>query len=470
MKTGRTSRARWFLPPLAAFALVATSSCAPMESDPRTDKGDDAADGFFETEAFSPALEFDRSRALTVAESASLREVDIHGSVVVHAGERALAAHDAVNDESLWSVSLEHGEVGSRSAAVVQRGEDPVAVGVFGTVRPGSGTAQDTPMREVLAVDLRSGETLWHETTEIDERFSMSVIGTEGDSVILSGDGALALDVRDGSLLWSDQEATPRMVGGNGVVVATMEESDTDLYDVHRLYGLDAETGEQVWETWEEREHETRSGPAQDEYSNFLDTDPDPGEMVMEHGSLNGYSVNAVQPAGPGRFYVTASYSREAWDLDSQGGMVALFDTDTGVADFSINHDPLTSDISTPHGWGEATCSYDQEANLACWLQDYMVTTLVGIDPEAGEALWYEQFSSDSERRFAEPVSAWHGALYARVEGEPIILDLEDGADLVVDPGAAPDLTNGTIAVEIEAEHAESETERGTPRVFPVTG
>ncbi|MBE3001349.1 hypothetical protein IDM40_22030 [Nocardiopsis sp. HNM0947] len=44
--------------------------------------------------------------------------------------------------------------------------------------------------------------------------------------------------------------------------------------------------------------------------------------------------------------------------------------------------------------------------------------------------------------------------------------------DLVIDPGAAADLTNGTITVEVEKEfeHKEFETDAGVQRVFPVTG
>ncbi|WP_017578215.1 outer membrane protein assembly factor BamB family protein [Nocardiopsis kunsanensis] len=472
MKSGRSPYGRWILPSLVMSALVMASACTPVGSDSRTEDGDgsEEAEGLSEVDEFLPALEFDRTGAYQPAEGGSLPRVDIHGPVIVHASEHALTAHDVVNDERLWSVSPVHGEVGSRSVTIAEHGENIVAVGAFGTTKPGAGTTRDTPMREVLAIDLLSGETLWHETTEVEDEFYGRVVGSEGDSVILSSRGALALDIHDGSRLWSDAEVDPRMVGGNGVVVATSEVSDSDLYDIHRLHGLDAETGGRVWETWEEGEHETHSDAAQDEYSAFLDTDPDPGEMVMEHGSLNGYSVNVVQPAGPGRFYVTASNTAKSWDRDARGGTIALFDADTGVADYSINHDPLTSDIPTRDGWGGATCSYDQETSLACWLEDHVVTTLVNIDPEVGESLWYEQFSSDSERRFTEPVSAWHGVLYARVEGEPIILDLEDGSDLVLDPGAAPDLTNGTIAVEIEIEHEDMETDHGILRVFPVTG
>lgn len=472
MKSGGSPYGRWVLPSLVVSVLVVTSSCTPVGSDSRSDEegGSEVSEGISEAEEFLPALEFDRAGAYEPAEGGSLSRVDIHGPVAVHAGERELKALDAVNDEPLWSVSTEHGEADSRSVAILEHGEDIVAVGAFGTTRPGEGTTRDTPMREVLAVDLHSGETLWHEATETEDTFHGRVIGLEGDSVILSGRGVLALDVNDGSRLWSDNDVRPRMVGGNGVVVATSEVSDSDLYDIHRLHGLDAETGDRVWETWAEGAHETHSDAAQDEYSDFLDTDPDPGEMVMEHGSLNGYSVNAVQPAGPGRFYVTASYTAHSWDRDARGGTIALFDTETGVADYSINHDPLISEVPTRAGWGEATCSYDQETSLACWLEDPTATTLVSIDPEAGEARWFEQFSSDSERRFTEPVSAWRGVLYARVEGEPIVLDLEDGSDLALDPGAAPDLTNGTIAVEIEIEHEALETDHGILRVFPVTG
>lgn len=470
MKTGRMSRVRWFLPPLAAFALVATSSCTPVDPYERTGRGEDTA-LLPDAEEFSPALEFELSRAHEPgsSESSGLSHVQLHGPAVVHAGKHALSAHDVVNDERLWGVSPEHGEVDSRSVTIAEHGEGIVAVGAFGTTRPGEGTTRDVPMREVLAVDLPSGETIWHESTEVEETFHGSVVGVEGDSVIVGDRGALALDIDDGSRLWSDNDVYPQMAE-DGVVVATSEESGSELYDIHRLHGLDAETGDWLWDTWEEDEHETHSNAAQDEYSDFLDTDPDPGEMVMQHGSLNGYSVNSVQPAGEGRFYVTADNTVQGAGWNTRGGMIALFDTATGIADFTINHDPLTSDIDTQAGWGGSMCSYDEEAILACWLEDHTATFLVGIDPDAGEALWYEQFSSDSERRFTEPVSAWHGVLYARVEGEPIILDLEDGSDLVLDPGAAPDLTNGTVAAETEAEDNSMGSVPTTLRVFPVTG
>lgn len=468
MKTGRMPRAGWFLPSLTVFALMATASCTPVDPDERTDRGDDAA-LLPDTEEFSPALEFDRTGAYEPgsSESSDPDHVELYGPAVVHAGEHALSAHDVVNDEQLWSVSPEYGEVDSRSVMIAEHGEDIVAVGAFGTLRPGSGTAQDSRMHEVLAVDLVSGETLWHETTETDSMFSANVVGLEGDSLILGGAGTIALDMNDGSHLWSDNEVEPWMVGGDGVVVATSDSPDAEIArnHYHRLYGIDAEAGDRVWETWEEGEHETGSRDAEDEYSAFLDTDPDPGEMVMEHGSLNGYAVIEAQPTGADRFYIIASSNTSA-----RGGMVALFDTNSGIADFSITHDPLTSEVETPTGWGEATCSYDQEENLACWVEGYGDAILANIDAEAGEVLWHEKFSSDSERRFTEPVSAWHGVLYARVEGEPIILDLEDGSDLVLDPGAAPDLTNGTVAVEAEVEDNGMGPDHSTLRVFPVTG
>ncbi|PDP87837.1 hypothetical protein CQJ94_09965 [Glycomyces fuscus] len=464
MKIGRTPRLQWLLPLLTAFVMVVTSSCTTLETGPEADEGEVAEpEDFLDFDEFLPALEFDRTGGAYVQPDpgGSTSSVDIYGPAVVHAGEHALQAHDVVNDNPLWSVSTEHGEADSRSVSILEHGETVMAVATFETVRPGTGTAQDTPMLEILAVDLLSGETLWHNVTETGDGFWGRVIGLDGDSVILSGRGTQAFNAHDGSLLWSDEEMTPHLVDG-GVVVASSEDSGSDLYDLHRLYGIDTETGDQVWETWAEGDHETYSQAARDEYSAFLDTDPDPGEMVMAYGSLSGYDVHAVRSAGPGRFYVIASYTNEPWNLDIKGGVIALFDTATGVANYSINHDPLTSGIQTRLGWGEASCSYDQGTNLACWVEDPGVT-LVNIDVEAGEALWSEQFSWTSERRVIEPVSARDGVLYATVADEPIILDLEDGSDLVLDPGVAPDMTNGTIAVDYVSES-------DLFRAYPVTG
>ncbi|KOX16148.1 PQQ-binding-like beta-propeller repeat protein [Nocardiopsis sp. NRRL B-16309] len=464
MKIGRTPRTRWFLPSLATFAVIVTSSCTLLEPGSEVDEGGAAGlEEFLDFDEFLPALEFDQTGGAYVQPDpgGSPSSIDIYGPAVVHAGERALTAHDVVNDDPLWSVSTEHGEADSRSALVLEHGETVMAVAAFETVRPGEGTAQDTPMREVLAVDLLSGETLWHNITEAGDGFWGRVIGLDGDSVILAGGGVQAFAADDGSLLWSDDEVTPHLVDG-GVVVASSEDADSDIYNFHRLYGIDAETGERVWETWEEGDHETYSHAARAEYSAFLDTDPQPGEMVMEYGSLSGYDVHRVRSAGPGRFYVIASYTKEPWNIEINGGVVALFDSATGVADYSINHDPLTSGVQPRLGWGEASCSYDQEANLACWAEDPGIT-VVNIDVEAGEALWAEQFSWNSDRRVIEPVSARDGVLYATVEGEPIILDLKDGSDLVLDPGVVPDLTNGTIAVDYVSEDE-------LFRAYPVTG
>ena len=54
------------------------------------------------------------------------------------------------------------------------------------------------------------------------------------------------------------------------------------------------------------------------------------------------------------------------------------------------------------------------------------------------------------------------GALYAEVSGEPVTLSLEDGSDLATEAGAAPDLTNGFIAVTYG--------EDGALTVHPVVG
>lgn len=465
MKIGLTTRAQRFLASLVALTLTVTS-CGLVRDQGEGLGGGRVSDveellGF---EEYVPALEFDSSRVhMQPGAGSSVSTVDIHGPAFVHAGERGLSAHDVLDDHRLWSVSTEHGSPEPRSAMVLEHGETVMAVGSFRSVAPGTGTTRDTSMQEVLAVDLLSGEVLWHDVTEAGESYGATVVGLDGDALILSAQGTRVVDVRDGSPLWLEEGVTPRLVE-DGVVVASSEDSDSDLYDVHRLHGLDVETGDRVWEAWEEGEHETHSHAAREEYSTFLDTDPEPGEMVMAHGSLNGYELHRLGSAGPGRFYVTASYSGVPWDRDARGGTIALFDTATGVADYSVNHDPSTAGVH-PHfaHWGEASCTSDQEEKLVCWVVENGFVTLATIDSEAGEALWAEEFSHNSERRFIEPVSAWKGVLYARVEGEPIILDLEDGSDLVIGPETAPILTNGTIAVEFE---------EGTDlaRAYPVTG
>lgn len=468
MKIRRMPRARRAaLAALAVLTLTATSCGLVRDQRENPDEGRIPGAGpdlgFGEFEEHVPALEFDPNGVhIQPAAGAGTASVAVHGPVLVHAGEYAFTAHDVVDDDRLWNVSTEYGSPEARSVVILEHGEALIAVGSYRTLSPGEGTAQDTYVQELLAVDLLSGDLLWHEVTD-DADYGSYSVGLDGDVLILGGGGVWAVDVRDGGLLWSQEGKSARLVD-DGVVVASAEDSGTDLYDVHRLYGLDAQTGEQVWETWAEGEHQTRSEQARSEYSAFLETDPEPGEMVMVHGSLNGYDLHRLGYAGPGRFYATASYSRKPWDLGSGGGMIGLFDTATGIADYSVNHDPSVGGVHPERAhWGEASCSFDQEGRLACWVVENSLVAIVAIDTEEGEALWADEFSPGSERRSTEPVSAWKGALYAKVEGDPIILDLEDGSDLVIDPPVAPDLTNGTIAVEFEQDD-------DALRVYPVTG
>ncbi len=469
MPTDRTSRTRWLSPSLAAMALLTASACTSVGPEARTGT-ETAAPGMeaLEFDEFLPALDFDQSGAPHVLSGqGGLSSIDILGPIVVHASEQGLRAHNVVDDTPMWITTTEHGGTTPRSVRTVEHSDTVLAIATFETRIPGEGTSRDRLMSEVLAVDLFEGETLWHIVAEAEGGFSGRIIGAANDSVILSDQGAHSLVLKDGSHSWSEPHVTPRFVDESGVLVATSEDSDTDLYDVHRLHGIDVDTGERLWETWEEGDHATHSQAARNEYSDLLDTDPDPGEMVMAHGSLNGYQVQSVRSAGPGRFYAIASYSRNPWDRDTRGGTIALFDTATGIADFSINHDPLTADSAPRLGWGEATCGFDGTRNVTCWAEDPGLT-LVNIDAVEGEVLWVEWFSHDSERRPIKPVSTNNGVLYATITDleaweKPIILDLEDGSDLVLNPGAAPVMTNGSIAIE------PAEGREGF-HAYPVTG
>ncbi|UUY52321.1 PQQ-like beta-propeller repeat protein (plasmid) [Streptomyces yangpuensis] len=86
-----------------------------------------------------------------------------------------------------------------------------------------------------------------------------------------------------------------------------------------------------------------------------------------------------------------------------------------------------------PPGLRSASCTYDRAATLVC-TPGFAV---VGVDAATGKQLWALK-DGEAGRTPPTVTAVWHGRIYGRAVGGPVVLDARTGADMPTKPEAAP--------------------------------
>ncbi|MFF5491812.1 hypothetical protein [Streptomyces virginiae] len=101
-----------------------------------------------------------------------------------------------------------------------------------------------------------------------------------------------------------------------------------------------------------------------------------------------------------------------------------------------------------PPGMRAVDCTYDRAATLVC-TKGFAV---VAVDAATGTLLWSLQ-DGDQGRTPPTVTAVWHGRVYGRGAGGPVVLDARTGADMPTKPEAVPLLVNGYVGLVLDDNH-----------------
>ncbi|WP_405438466.1 PQQ-like beta-propeller repeat protein [Streptomyces avidinii] len=119
-------------------------------------------------------------------------------------------------------------------------------------------------------------------------------------------------------------------------------------------------------------------------------------------------------------------------------GTVRLAGTQTGgKGDQLLDVSSGKARAAMPPGMSAMSCTYDRSQTLVC-THGFAV---VAIDTATGALLWALK-DGDQGRTPPTVTAVWHGRVYGRGVGGPVVLDARTGADMPTKPEAAPLLVN----------------------------
>lgn len=101
-----------------------------------------------------------------------------------------------------------------------------------------------------------------------------------------------------------------------------------------------------------------------------------------------------------------------------------------------------------PPGLRAFDCSYDRAATLVC-TPGFAV---VAVDAATGTLLWSLK-DGDAGRTPPTVTTVWHGRVYGRGAGGPVVLDARTGADMPTKPEAVPLLVNEYVGLVLDDNH-----------------
>ncbi|MFW5419845.1 PQQ-binding-like beta-propeller repeat protein [Nocardiopsis sp. CNT-189] len=426
MQIGPSPRRRALRPVFAAAAAaVLASGCTGP-----ADGGGGAEQQRAEEGVFDPPTEFDASAGVRIdvgaREGVPLPPID--GETVYYADEDGLHAHDGLDDRELWSAAPDQPVHGVRpdGAVLAEIDDRPVVIGAFLTRNPGAGDAVAQERLEVLAVDAGDGEPVWHREVipsrgGVPDADDVFVVGADGDAVVVSYGTAFAFDPADGEPLWSDPGVRPEVLQ-DGSVVGWEAGSAPGA-----LTALSARDGSPEWTLWgEDSAEEGRPRYAAPMGGGLVlvarEAPPSGGAGPPEAGG-----GGAERPGGAGAEEPSPGERAVEWAAVHAGsGEVAYWP------------DPLPDQV----------CRYDEQSLLACWSDGTSTPAVQVYTADTGDLLW-----SDEKLGGGVPTSirgVWHGLLYADrgLEGAAAgIYSLDFQNDLGLDPGVAPDSTNGVLGL-----------------------
>ncbi|MDA2803551.1 outer membrane protein assembly factor BamB family protein [Nocardiopsis suaedae] len=436
MQTGEPSPrpSRRFAPLLAAVAVLAAPACTGTAADgPRETAEQQGA----EDRVFDPPTEFDTGQGVEIdlgadsrAEGRALRPA-MDGGTVYYGDEDGLHAVDAEGGRDLWSVPTRQPVVDTRadSAVLAEIDGRAVVVGAFETRNPGRGSAVRQERLEVLVADARNGELLWQAEhipggppPDPEDVFA---VGADDDAVVVSYGTAVAFSPGDGELLWTDSGMRPEALADGTVVgwsvpraTGDEEGAETAAGPTGVLTAAGAADGARRWSQWEA---ESGQGGV---WAHPLRISAMDGSRLL---------VGRETPPEAG-----AEPAPEWAVVDAGAGEVVYW----------------TERLS------DQVCRYDEQSMLVCWNGGRTSPEVDVYTAEGGDRLWNDPGFGGGVPTGIRGV--WHGVVYTDKGlngGSPGIYSLDFQNDLELDPGTAPDLTDGVVGLRF--------AEDGTATAYP---
>ncbi|MGN5392541.1 outer membrane protein assembly factor BamB family protein [Streptomyces sp. JL7001] len=401
-RTGRTRR--WAAAvagvTLATAALVACGDGGPSDekSSGKAAEPSHTTSGKPSRPAFDPPVRFDgptvelssADQPSTTTGGASGPAVKLVDGVAYITAEEGMEAIDTGTGALRWEVNTKHpaakGGFGSKRAAPLVSADGKTVYAAWNRDVKGQGTAPDSTLIEVLAIETNTGKTAW--SAEIaaapsatglgarsigaDEILAPQIIGVDaGTALVTAADTTYAVEPSAGTVRWK-KPGFRAVTLADGVVAGGEEKGRYD----GRLLGLATATGEQRW--------------------------------TLE---------DARRPAAAAPRLLSATVKDKTLLVDAVSGeqRVAL---DGG-------------------GW---RCRYDAQALVLCSRgEGYALSPrwITVFDASSLQKRW--ALPDGSGRKVPVVMGFWHGAVYANVGSESIVLDGATGQDRQTSAGAAPD-------------------------------
>ncbi|GAA3990064.1 hypothetical protein GCM10022247_05860 [Allokutzneria multivorans] len=383
-----------------------------------------------------PPLQFDTAAAVALprtalranlAGSAVSRFMTLRERTAYIAAPDKLSAVDVLTGKENWAVGIEGkpadpyaqsgpfvNPVGPRPPAVT----DKLAAAAVATAEPGQGTTPGFTALTVVAVDATSGVKAWQAKVKVAT-----------DSYGGGGQGSI----------------TKVAAINDRAVVATYSDSDKAF-----TVALDAATGTTLWER--------RDYDAGSLNGNVL---VGKDSNVAENKSMN--QATAVDVVTGAQLWVGATRASQLTVVPSDPALVVVNRTDYGNLKPSLLFlDPASgavkAELKGTGGFGSRAygdCYYDQQSVLVC-VNDGRVT---GYNAKTAEQLW--TLPDQAANRIAPSVvTVWHGVLYGKVNGKPIVLDANTGKDVSTTVEVAPVWVSRYAGIAVDND--------GAPKAYPV--
>ncbi|MCP3801298.1 PQQ-like beta-propeller repeat protein [Allokutzneria sp. A3M-2-11 16] len=339
----------------------------------------------------------------------------------------SLTAVDVLTSKQNWTVGIEGkpadpyaqsgpfvNPVGPRPPAVT----DKLAAAAVATAEPGQGTTPGFTALTVVAADATSGAKAWQAKVKV------------------------ATDTYGGS---GQGSVTKVSAISDKAVVASYSDSDRAF-----TVALDAATGATLWER---RDYEAGSLNGHV----LVGTDSN----VAENKSMN--QATALDVVTGGQLWVGATRASQLTVVPSDPALVVVNRTDYGSGKPSLLFlDPASGavkgELKGEGGFGSRAygeCVYDQQSVLVC-TNGGRVT---GYNAKTAEQLWTLP-DVGANRVAPGVVTAWHGAVYGRVSGKPIVLDAKTGKDISATVEVAPFWVSRYAGIGVDKD--------GAPQAYPV--
>ncbi|MGW7318296.1 outer membrane protein assembly factor BamB family protein [Streptomyces sp. NPDC054865] len=347
--------------------------------------------------AFDPPLRFDglavdlpkASQPSTTSGGAARPAVTLADGVAYITAEKGLEAIDTDTGAPRWDVTTKHeaekGGFGSNRAAPLLSADGKTVYAAWNRDVKGEGTAPDRSVIEVLAIETATGKTAWSAEIPADP----------------SATGLAATPIG------ADEILAPKIVGvdaGTALVTA----ADT-------TYAVELSAGTVRWKK------------------------PNFRAVTLADGVVAGGEKTGL---GAGRLLgLAVATGEQRWTVEEARRPAAAAPRllSATVKDKTLVVDAVSGEQRVALDGGGWQCRYDAQSLVLCSkgegyaLSDRWITV---FDAASVQKRW--ALPDGSGRKVPVVMGFWHGAVYAQVGDESIVLDGATGQDRQTSAGAAP--------------------------------